>query len=253
LRSFSKKYVLSLSYLSMLFVGAWNKPSDGLLDWVLVLPERYMRQTRAVGTGSAAISDDSSNLKSLATAFRRDDGDELGVRVPIYVLFTKTDLISGFVEYFDNLGKEEREQVWGMTLPMDDGTGDGGAVAAFAPEFDLLLNRLNDRLMERVSLETDVTRRRLIYGFPQQIASLRDVAGDFLTEIFRPSRLEERPLLRGVYFTSGTQDGTPIDRLLGVMAGQFGLARQAVAAAGGSSPPGRSGRPKSAHSRPRPS
>ena len=36
---------------------------------------------------------------------------------PIYVLFTKADLIAGFVEFFDNLGKEEREQVWGMTLP----------------------------------------------------------------------------------------------------------------------------------------
>ena len=39
--------------------------------------------------------------------------------------------------------------------------------------------------------------------------------------------------MRGVYFTSGTQDGTPIDRLLGGMAGRFGLARQAVAAFSG--------------------
>ena len=83
-------------------------------------------------------------------------------------------------------------------------------------------------MLERVHQETDIQRRRLIYGFPQQVASLRDVAAEFLTEIFRPSRLEARPLLRGVYFTSGTQDGTPIDRLLGAMAGQFGLQRQAV-------------------------
>jgi len=212
--------------------------SAGWLGFLKLLKKNRSRQPLngallAIGLPDLAALSEADRLAH-AGAMRkrlRELQDELGVRVPIYVLFTKTDLISGFVEYFDNLGKEEREQVWGMTLPMDDGTGDGGAVAAFAPEFDLLLNRLNDRLMERVSLETDVTRRRLIYGFPQQIASLRDVAGDFLTEIFRPSRLEERPLLRGVYFTSGTQDGTPIDRLLGVMAGQFGLARQAVAAA----------------------
>ncbi len=79
-------------------------------------------------------------------------------------------------------------------------------------------------MLERVHQEPDLQRRRLIYGFPQQIASLRDIASEFLTEMFRPSRLEARPLLRGVYFTSGTQDGTPIDRLLGAMAGQFGLA-----------------------------
>ena len=85
-------------------------------------------------------------------------------------------------------------------------------------------------MLERVHQEPDVERRRLIYGFPQQMASLREVAREFLDEIFRPSRLEARPLLRGVYFTSGTQDGTPIDRLLGVMAGRFGLSRQAVTA-----------------------
>ncbi|HEY6432511.1 MAG TPA: type VI secretion system membrane subunit TssM, partial [Acetobacteraceae bacterium] len=143
------------------------------------------------------------------------------------------DLIAGFVEFFDNLGREEREQVWGMTFALDDGKSEGGSVAEFGREFDLLLNRLNDRMLERVHQEPDLQRRRLIYGFPQQIGSLRDIAGEFLTEIFRPSRLEARPQLRGVYLTSGTQDGTPIDRLLGAMAGQFGLARQNVVAFSG--------------------
>jgi type VI secretion system protein ImpL len=163
----------------------------------------------------------------------RELTEELGVRIPVYVLFTKTDLIAGFVEFFDSLGKEEREQVWGMTLGFDDGKSEGGPVAEFAPEFDRLMERLNQRMMERVHQEPDLQRRRLIYGFPQQLGSLRDVANDFLTEAFRPSRLEARPLLRGVYFTSGTQDGTPIDRLLGTMAGRFGLPRQAVAAFSG--------------------
>ena len=57
---------------------------------------------------------------------------------------------------------------------------------------------------------------------------MRDAALDFLQECCRPSRLEPRALLRGVYLTSGTQDGTPIDRLLGTMAAEFGLSRQAA-------------------------
>jgi type VI secretion system protein ImpL len=171
-----------------------------------------------------------------ATAIRRrirELHDELGVRIPAYVLFTKADLIAGFVEFFEPLGKEDREQVWGATLPLDAGKDEGGAVAGVGAEFDLLLDRLNDRMLERLQQETDIRRRRLIWGFPQQIASLRGVALEFLTEIFRPSRLEARPLLRGVYFTSGTQNSTPIDRLLDAMAGQFGLQRQAVAAFSG--------------------
>ena len=189
----------------------------------------------AIGLSDLAALSEAERLAH-AHAMRkrmRELQDELGVRVPVYVLFTKADLIAGFVEFFDNLGREEREQVWGMTLPLDDEKDEAGAVAKFGPEFDLLLARLNDRMLERVNQETDVQRRRLIYGFPQQLASMRDLASEFLTEIFRPSRLEARPLLRGIYLTSGTQDGTPIDRLLGVMAGQFGLQRQAVAAFSG--------------------
>ena len=163
----------------------------------------------------------------------RELHDELGVRIPVYVFFTKADMVAGFVEFFDNLGKEEREQVWGVTFPMDDGKSETGAVADFGSEFDALLGRLNDRVLERVQQETDLQRRRMIWGFPAQIASLRDVANQFLTEVFRPSRLEARSLLRGVYLTSGTQDGTPIDRLLGAMAGQFGLQRQSVTAFSG--------------------
>ena len=163
----------------------------------------------------------------------RELHDELGVRLPVYVLFTKADLIVGFVEFFENMGKEEREQVWGATFALDDGKDEAGAVALFGPEFDLLLDRLNDRMLDRVHQEPDIRRRRLIYGFPQQVASLRDVAAEFLTECFRPSRLEARPLLRGAYFTSGTQDGTPIDRLLGTMAAEFGLPRQSVGAFSG--------------------
>jgi type VI secretion system protein ImpL len=214
--------------------------SAGWLGFLRLLKKHRRRQPLngallAIGLSDLAALSEAERLAHAAAMRKRmrELHEELGVRVPVYVLFTKTDLIAGFSEFFDNLGKEEREQVWGMTLPLDDGREEGGAIGHFAAEFDLLLARLNDRMLERVNQESDIVRRRLIYGFPQQLASMRDVARDFLAEIFRPSRLDERPLLRGIYLTSGTQDGTPIDRLLGVMAGQFGLPRQAVAAFSG--------------------
>ena len=45
--------------------------------------------------------------------------DQLGVRVPVYALFTKADLIAGFIEFFDDLDRERRGQVWGMTFPLN--------------------------------------------------------------------------------------------------------------------------------------
>ena len=45
---------------------------------------------------------------------------KLGMRLPVYVLVTKSDLLAGFTEFFADLGKEQRAQVWGFTLPADE-------------------------------------------------------------------------------------------------------------------------------------
>jgi type VI secretion system protein ImpL len=159
---------------------------------------------------------------------------ELGIRFPIYVLFTKLDLAAGFIEFMDDLGKEDRQQVWGFTFPLDDGKSPEGPMAGFDTEFELLQERLYQRLLERVHKEPDIDRRSLIFNFPTQMASMKQITQEFLEQIFRPTRYEERALLRGVYFTSGTQEGTPIDRLMGIMASTFGLDRKRLSAFSGS-------------------
>ncbi len=154
--------------------------------------------------------------------------EKLGVRFPVYVLFTKGDLIAGFSEFYDNLGKEDREQVWGFTLPLDTSKGEASPVAAFDSEFALLLGQLNAQSLERMQTEIDPQRRSLIAGFPSQVAAMRSVARNFLAEVFQDNRYEQRHMLRGIYFTSGTQEGTPIDRLMLGMARTFGIGRQAI-------------------------
>lgn len=145
-------------------------------------------------------------------------------RVPIYVVFTKADLVAGFVEFFDALNRVDREQVWGMTLPVDDGRADAPAAAGrFDGEFDLLVARLNAVMLERLQQEVDIDRRGLVYGFPSQVASLKEPIAEFLAETFTTSRFEQRPFLRGVYFASGTQTGAPIDRLMQSMASTFAM------------------------------
>ena len=144
-----------------------------------------------------------------------------GMRFPVYVLFTKSDLIAGFSDFFEDLGREERAQVWGTTFPFDEETRD--PLKGVSSEFDALVTRLNDRLLWRLNQERDIGRRARILNFPRQFASLKPTLLNFLTEVFRPSRFDDVPLLRGIYFTSGTQEGTPIDRLMGQLGRSFGL------------------------------
>ncbi|WMI97459.1 type VI secretion system membrane subunit TssM [Pseudomonas chlororaphis subsp. aurantiaca] len=154
---------------------------------------------------------------------------QLGVRFPIYVMLTKFDLVPGFMEFFDALSKEERAQVWGVTFALDDGKSPQGPLARFDEEFTALEARLTERLVERLQQERDPNRRDLIYGFIQQFAALRHNLASFLEGVFKPNPYEERALLRGLYFTSGTQEGSPIDRLIGSMAQSMNLDRQHLA------------------------
>jgi type VI secretion system protein ImpL len=153
--------------------------------------------------------------------------ERLGVRFPVYVVVTKCDLLAGFAEFFDDLGEAERNQVWGITFPLDEshGADAGAALAAFPSEFDALGARLQARVLHRMQRDTDVQRRARIYGFAQQFAGLQPALGRFLDGAFRGTRFEASPLLRGVYFMSGTQHGRPIDRAISAIAQSLGLRR----------------------------
>ena len=64
------------------------------------------------------------------------------------------------------------------------------------------------------------------------MAALRDTLAQFVTGVFASTRFDQRVLLRGIYFTSGTQEGTPIDRILGGLGRRFGIAAEADRPAG---------------------
>jgi type VI secretion system protein ImpL len=151
----------------------------------------------------------------------------LGVRFPIYVIVTKTDLLAGFSEFFGDLGREARAQVWGTTFDFAAPAG-GSLGTTFATEFDALVTRLNARLTTRMEEERDPQRRATLFAFPQQFAALREMLKSFLDEAFLSSAFGEEPMVRGVYFTSGTQEGSPFDRVLGNISRAYGLERQVL-------------------------
>jgi type VI secretion system protein ImpL len=106
----------------------------------------------------------------------------LKVRFPIYVLFTKCDLMAGFMEFFERLTPTERGQVWGMTFP----TEEKGVVKRFAEEFDHLMANMNAVLLPRVSEERNMHRRALVYNFPPQIRAFKEALDDFLQGLAHP-------------------------------------------------------------------
>jgi len=152
--------------------------------------------------------------------------EKLEIRFPIYLMFTKVDLVSGFREFFEDLGKEERDQVWGVSLPNAPKPMQSPDFDYFSSEFNKLVARLYNRVLWRVHHERNVKRRANIYDFPPQMENLKNLAESFVKQTFVKNRYKFQPYLRGVYFSSGTQDGTPIDRLMSAISANFGFSRE---------------------------
>ncbi|MCE9687194.1 type VI secretion system membrane subunit TssM [Shewanella sp. AS16] len=148
---------------------------------------------------------------------------QLGMTFPVYVMFTKADLVAGFTEFFADLSAEDRDQVWGMTFSAQHAESENGVVAQFNREFHALINRLYQGLFTRLQHERDGESRSSIYEFPRQLRLLQSAADDFLKEIFSRNPFEKPTMLRGVYITSATQQGVPIDRIMKQVGGNYGL------------------------------
>ncbi|NJM84414.1 MAG: type VI secretion system membrane subunit TssM [Tabrizicola sp.] len=148
--------------------------------------------------------------------------ERLLIRLPVYLMITKIDLVPGFEAYFADLSTEEREQVWGATLPVDARVS-GTSITA---EMQALMAEAERRLLQRVSEDQPLETRAAIFRFPAQMARLEAPLKVLVEAVFGESRYEETPWLRGFYFTSATQEGSPIDRLVGELAGAFGIRAQ---------------------------
>jgi len=161
---------------------------------------------------------DEATLRAHAETIRTRLGElqeTLRIDFPVYLLVTKADRISGFMEYFGRLDDRRTNAVWGVTFQTKDRKAETWSEAA--DEFDALVRRLSDEVTDRMHDEQDLWNRIAVFGLPGQVAMMRDRLVGFLKTIFRQTSFEASATLRGFYFTSGTQEGTAIDQVLGEM------------------------------------
>lgn len=198
------------AFLGQLKTARPDQPINGVIlafscsDLMTEGPEALKRHAETVRERLAELND----------AFKTD--------IPVYVIFTKADMISGFREYFGSFDAVRRKGVWGATFQTKNRREE--THRAVSREFDQLIGRLSDEVTDRLMEETDSATRIAVFGFPEQMALLERNVSIFLTAVFEnPQKI--RAILRGFYFTSGTQDGTPIDQVLGAMSARTGGAK----------------------------
>ena len=105
----------------------------------------------------------------------------------------------------------------GITFPYDQTVANESE--RVSAEFDAL-TRLNERVFDHSAVRDTVVARKCLRSRSRWRRC--DPLTQWVSDVFTAREFDGRILLRGVYFTSGTQEGTPIDRLLGTIGRTFG-------------------------------
>ncbi len=133
----------------------------------------------------------------------------LGAKFPIYIMVTKCDLIQGAVKFCDKLDEKTQQQAMGginHDLSQD--------VTGFN---DRLISNMGERLkdLRLIMLNDDGdTSDPSLLLFPEEFEKLRNGLNAFIHAAFMENPYQETPLLRGIHFSSGRQEGTPFSHFL---------------------------------------
>lgn len=158
--------------------------------------------------------------------------ERLEVHAPLYLVFTKADLINGFVEFFEEFDRGERDKVWGATLPYS-AESRNDSMPQFDRHFDELHEGLRELALARMSLQRGQALPGGVLSFPLEFAAIKPALSAFVATLFEDNPYQFQPVFRGFYFTSALQEGRADDQAGEQVARRFGL-RPAVrpAAAG---------------------
>lgn len=139
----------------------------------------------------------------------------LGIRFPVYLLVTKCDLVRGMAQFSGRLDDKALDQPMGFLnqdLSCDVSSFVGRALAGVGERLkELRVLLLNERHATPFTAETLL--------FPDEFSGLEKGIDCLARAAFQENRYQETPILRGIYFSSGRQEGTPFSHFLG----EFGL------------------------------
>ncbi|MFC6337551.1 type VI secretion system membrane subunit TssM [Pseudomonas sp. CCM 7891] len=134
----------------------------------------------------------------------------LEVRLPVYLVFTKCDLVPGFAPFYSQLDDAARGEVMGKTF-----SHKGFEQADWGQRFGVAMDELitywqTVASQQLVLQDIQVTRQNSsVYRFPLELAALKPRMQLFVDALLRANPYQSAELLRGFYFTSALDADQP--------------------------------------------
>jgi len=185
-------------FLSLLAKYRKKEPLNGLV--ISIAADKLLSEQTGV------LEDDGRTIRQRINELMR----VLGSKFPVYVLVTKCDLIQGMTRFCQQLSEEDLEQAMGAIN--HSGTTNP---AAFTEQ---VLHTVGQRLRNirlllfHKSSSGDPDPSLLL--FPEEFGQLGPGLTAFMKGAFQENPYQETPILRGLYFSSGRQEGTPYSHFL---------------------------------------
>ncbi|MDX2454684.1 type VI secretion protein IcmF/TssM N-terminal domain-containing protein [Desulfosarcina sp.] len=187
-------------FLSLLVRFRKKEPLNGLV--VTVAADQLLQE------GVSSLENAGKSIRRRIDELMR----VLGAKFPVFIMVTKCDLIQGAVRFCDRLEEPSLHQAMGRlntNLIVD--------MAAFCKES---VDDIGERLKELRLLMLNQNRAKgktadpSLLLFPQEFEKIESGLAAFMRGAFQENPYQETPILRGIYFSSGRQEGTPYSHFL---------------------------------------
>lgn len=124
-------------------------------------------------------------------------------KIPVGIIFTHMDTLSGFCEFFQTEHSSELRKALGFSL-----TNNAYPYNTFKAQFEQFIEALGQQVLTKIHPARSSLKRTLIREFPMQIASMRLTLQSIIESIIKL----KAPVL-ALYFTSSEQGGEGQDKL----------------------------------------
>ncbi len=184
-------------FLSLLIKFRKREPVNGLV--VTVAADKLIDPRLEV------LEDDGRNIRRRIDELMR----VLGAKFPIYLLVTKCDLIQGMTQFCDNLPEKTLSQAMGFlnrNMSKD--------VVSF---HERAVNTIGERLRDLRLLIFQKAGSRIdpeLLLFPEEFERIKPGLDAFMKVAFQENPYQETPILRGIFYSSGRQEGSPYSHFL---------------------------------------
>lgn len=219
--------------------GRYTVSAEDRLEWLTFLDLLKKNRPRAPINGviiAASIAELSGSKPEFAIELAKnlrqrvqELTERLEVFAPVYVVFTKADLIAGFSDFFRGLDPSERESAWGATLPYDP-KGEIDALGAFDTHFDELSEGLKEMSLSQMAMQRGREVAPGLLTLPLEFTAIKPALRTFIATLFEENPYQFKPVFRGFYFTSALQEGVSVHHAYERIGRQFALEPRAATA-----------------------